>query len=80
MPLQRTFSDFAAVESPTRYNWTVPAAPSCDLDGTDMLYEYDSAFLDDSPLEYVGESINLPCFGSDLSFEPIGNFNAEDFQ
>ncbi|KAL0331813.1 UNVERIFIED_CONTAM: B3 domain-containing transcription factor FUS3 [Sesamum calycinum] len=57
---------------------TLPEPPA--LDGTEMLYEYDANFMDDSPLDYLGESINLPSLGSSTSFEPIDDYNAEDFE
>ncbi|KAK4392828.1 B3 domain-containing transcription factor FUS3 [Sesamum angolense] len=56
----------------------LPEPPA--LDGTEMLYEYDANFMDDSPLDYLGESINLPSLGSSTSFEPIDDYNAEDFE
>lgn len=46
------------------------------LDDVEMVYAYDTNFLDDSPLDYVGESINLPNIGSDSSFD---DYNPEDF-
>lgn len=55
----------------------LPDLPS--LDDVEMVYAYDTNFLDDSPLDYVGESINLPNLGSDSSFEPIDDYNPEDF-
>ncbi|KAL0450837.1 UNVERIFIED_CONTAM: B3 domain-containing transcription factor FUS3 [Sesamum latifolium] len=57
---------------------TLPEPPV--LDGTEMLYEYNANFMDDSPLDYLGESINLPSLGSSTSFEPIDDYNAEDFE
>ncbi|GFQ01111.1 b3 domain-containing transcription factor fus3 [Phtheirospermum japonicum] len=42
-------------------------------------YEYDITFLDDSPLDYVGESINLPRFGPEITFEHIDAYDAEGF-
>ncbi|XP_075515251.1 B3 domain-containing transcription factor FUS3-like [Primulina tabacum] len=58
----------------------LPAVPATTLDGSDMFFEYDTSFLDDSPLDYVGESINnLACLGSHLSFEAIDKYTAEDF-
>ncbi|KAL6509137.1 hypothetical protein OROGR_022447 [Orobanche gracilis] len=38
-------------------------------------YEYDITFLDDSPLDYVGESINLPRFGPEIAFD----YDADNF-
>lgn len=49
------------------------------LDDTELVYAYDNDFLDDSPLDYMGESINLPSLGSDSSFEAIEDYNPDDF-
>ncbi|KZV42050.1 hypothetical protein F511_18396 [Dorcoceras hygrometricum] len=58
----------------------LPADPGTALDGSEMLFEYDTTFLDDSPLDYVGESINnLACLGSHLAFEAIDKYTADDF-
>lgn len=61
------------------------AAPELELqlfelpvvDDTELVYAYDYDFFDDSPLDYMGESINLPGLGSDSSFE---EYNPDDFQ
>ncbi|KAL1547413.1 hypothetical protein AAHA92_23896 [Salvia divinorum] len=50
-----------------------------DLDYSGMVYAYENDFLDDSPLDYMGESINLPSLGSDSSSEAIEDYNSEDF-
>ncbi|KAH6777551.1 hypothetical protein C2S52_006984 [Perilla frutescens var. hirtella] len=46
------------------------------VDDTEMLYAYDTtSFLDDTPLDYVGDSINLPGIESDhSSFEPFEDY------
>ncbi|KAI3457781.1 hypothetical protein Pfo_014444 [Paulownia fortunei] len=72
----RIFNDLVINESTT--DLTLPALPA--LDGTETLYGYDTTFLDDSPLDYLGESVNLPSLGLNSSFEAIENYNAEDFQ
>ncbi|KAL8544308.1 hypothetical protein ACS0TY_004735 [Phlomoides rotata] len=54
---------------------TVPEHPT--LGSADLLYEYESIFMDDSPLNYMGEPINLPNMGSDSSFD---NYNVDDFE
>ncbi|KAL3653890.1 hypothetical protein CASFOL_003571 [Castilleja foliolosa] len=42
-------------------------------------YEYDVAFLDDSPFDYVGESIDLPRLGPEITFEPFDDYDPESF-
>ncbi|XP_042012002.1 B3 domain-containing transcription factor FUS3-like [Salvia splendens] len=49
------------------------------LEDTELVFAYDNDFLDDSPLDYMGESINLPSLGSDSSFEAIEDYNPDDF-
>ncbi|KAG6438429.1 hypothetical protein SASPL_103372 [Salvia splendens] len=48
-----------------------------DLDYTEMVYAYDNEFLDDSPLNYTGDSINLPNLGSDSSSEAKNNEDSD---
>lgn len=51
------------------------------LDDTQLVYAYDYDFFDDSPLDYMGESINLPSLGgSDSSFASFDEYNPEDFE
>ncbi|KAK6155343.1 hypothetical protein DH2020_009591 [Rehmannia glutinosa] len=68
----RTFNNLVINE--TANDFQLP-----DLDGVEMLYGYDTTFLDDSPLNYLGETINLPSLGSDITFESIDNYDDEDF-
>ncbi|KAL8557464.1 hypothetical protein ACS0TY_004768 [Phlomoides rotata] len=53
---------------------TVPDDPI--LGSIDLLYEYESKFMDDSPFNYLGDPIKLPNMGSDSSFE---DYNIKDF-
>lgn len=53
---------------------TVPENPT--LGSADLLYEYDTTFMDDSPLNYMAQSITLPNMGSNSSFD---NYNLDDF-
>lgn len=48
------------------------------LDGTEPLYEYDTTFIDDTPLVYVGDAINLPIGGEDQSLQPVIDYDAVD--
>ncbi|PIN24215.1 hypothetical protein CDL12_03036 [Handroanthus impetiginosus] len=72
----RISNDLAMKE--TTDDLTLYALPS--LDETEMLYGYDTTYLDDSPLDYLGDSINLPSLGSNSSFEAIEDYNDEDFE
>ncbi|KAL0377248.1 UNVERIFIED_CONTAM: B3 domain-containing transcription factor FUS3 [Sesamum radiatum] len=74
----RMLDNLVINETTTATELTLPEPPV--LDGTEMLYEYNANFMDDSPLDYLGESINLPSLGSSTSFEPIDDYNAEDFE
>lgn len=37
----------------------------------DATYDYEPAFLDDSPLEYQGDPIDLPSLDLNVTFEPF---------
>ncbi|KAL6533540.1 hypothetical protein OROMI_027652 [Orobanche minor] len=71
-PPPETFNDHHVINESTADSPRFPALP--DL-GNLYEYEYDITFLDDSPLDYVGESINLPRFGPEIAFD----YDADNF-
>lgn len=51
---------------------TVPEHPI--FGSADFLYEYETTFMNDSPLDYMGDPINLPDIGS------FDTYNVEDIE
>ncbi|KAH6811322.1 hypothetical protein C2S51_025084 [Perilla frutescens var. frutescens] len=74
----RVANNLVINEAPPELELEIPELPV--IDDTEMLYAYDTTFLDDSPLDYMGDSINLPSIGSDSSFEAIEDYNPDDFE
>ncbi|GER38881.1 B3 domain-containing protein [Striga asiatica] len=72
----RAFNEHLAINESTADSQFPPIPDQENL--YEYEYEYNAAFMDDSPLDYVGDSINLPRFEPEINFESMGDYDNKD--